>query len=390
LGEGRRNRGKALALPLRLVFLAIVIALVFLCDEGECEDEKVRAHVDKTEATLEDQILLTISVAGSKRHTGTPQLPPIRDFTITVGGTSSKTEIVNGKVSSSLDFTYLLTPRRVGNFTIGPVRLKHKGRMYESKPIQVRILAADSSAGENRLAFVTQEVDVESPFVHQQIVYTFRFYQKAQALEAQWEPPSFDGFWTEELGKERQYQKVLGGTRYSVTEIRRALFPNSPGPLENGAPLLTCKLVLQTSRSRRHRSLDDFFMNPFLGSRGQTVNKILRADPILLNVWPLPELGRPEGFQGLVGSFDIQGKVGETRLRTGDSTTLTVTISGMGNLRDLVDIPPETVDGFKIYPDKPTFQLSIQDNKIVSQKVFKKALVPLQEGGLEVPFFLLV
>ncbi len=344
---------------------------------------EIRAWVDKTEATLEDQIFLTVSVSGQRRLPDDLELPPLPDFSITEGGTSSRTEIINGTIRTSVEATYILTPRHLGIFTIGPVRLKHKGRTYESRPLTVKILPAASPTAAHPKAFVTQQVDLKNPFVHQQIVYTFRFFRRVQSVEAQWDPPSFQGFWVEDLGKERQYEKVLNGQRYAVTELKKALYPLSAGPAKIEECRLACQLVVP--RQGVPRGMDSFFGSSFFGSRVQTITKNLRGEPISLNIRPLPEAGRPEGFQGLVGSFAVQAVVGQDRLRLGDSTTLTVTVTGIGNLRDLAALLPETIPGFKVYPDKPSFQAEIQGDTLRGTKVFKKALVPLKAGPMKIP-----
>ncbi|MEW6443853.1 MAG: BatD family protein [bacterium] len=348
---------------------------------------EVQASVDKTEATLEDQIILTVSVLGEHSISHPPELPPLPDFEVTRGGKSSRTEISNGQFRSSVEFKFLLAPRRTGTLTIPPVRVRHRGAFEQSLPIQVRILQARAADDELPPAFVKQEVDVESPYVNQQIVYTFRFFRRVQAVEAQWDPPVFQGFWVEDLGKEGQYQQVLGGQSYMVTEIRKALFPLASGSLEIAGNSLTCKLVLERRGGRRGvNSLfdDDFFSTPFF-TGGETVTKTLHTDPVRVEVRPLPEAGRPAGFSGLVGTFAIQADVGQERLRVGDSTTLTITVAGEGNLRDLAELPPQEIERFKIYPDKPIFELQRLENRIEGTKIFKKALVPLTEGNLEVP-----
>lgn len=371
------------------LLLVLLLAVVLLAGAAEPSTAlEVRAWVDKTEATLEDQIFLTVSVSGARRLPGEPVLPPLPEFSVTKGGTSSRTEIVNGTIRTSAEVTYLLAPRRVGTYTIGPVRIESKGHTFESQPLVVKILPADSSAESRPMAFVTQHVDVVSPFVRQQIVYTFRFFRRVQSVEAQWEPPSFQGFWVEDLGKERQYEKIIGGQRYAVTELKKALYPLSEGSGKIEETRLACKLVIE--RTRSPRSGDSFLDNSFLGGsffgrQTQTITKNLRADPILLDIRPLPEAGRPDGFEGLVGSFAVRAEVGQTELRAGDSTTLTVTVTGDGNLRDLVALSPEEIPGFKVYPDKPSFQLEIQGERLLGTKVFKKALVPLEDGILEIP-----
>ncbi len=366
----------------RLFFLCLSLLLVFLnlsliVRQGECAPLKIKAWTDKTQATIEDQIVLTLSVSGEGNLSSPPQLPPLPDFSVTKEGKSSRTQIINGHFASSIEFTYILIPRRTGVFTIKPARIKHKGHFYLSDPIQLRILPADASRKEHPLAFITQHVDKKNPYVHQQIVYTFRFFRRLDATEAHWEPPSFQDFWVEDMGKERQYKKVFNGKTYLATEIKKILFPLSDRAGDIPECLLTCKLIKPRARN--------YGFDSFFSSRGQSIKKALHAKPIHLNIRQLPSADRPADFSGLVGSFQIAAEVGGTRLRTGDSTTLTVTVSGMGNLRDLVTLSPEIIPGFKIYPDKPNLQLKAQDNIIKGTKVFKKALVPLREGSLEVP-----
>ncbi len=343
--------------------------------------------MDRNVVTLEDQIVLTVSVSGG-RGAGNPKLPPLPDFQVSEAGTSSRTEIINGKFRSSREYNYVLVPRRTGTHTVGPVSVTARGRTTRSKPIQVRVLAAASDEEQLPDVFIRQEVDDENPFVHQQIVYVFRFFQRARAVEANWDPPSFQGFWVEDLGKERNYEIILEGQKYAVTEIKKALFPISEGRVEIPESLLVCKVVTRNRRSQRQgRGFEDhFFSTPFFGTgRGRTVTKNLHAKPIQITVRPLPGQGRPDEFSGLVGSFRMQASVGDMKLKTGDSTTLTVTVTGEGNLRDLVTLPPEEIPGFKIYPDKPSFELSTLGDRVDSTRVFKKALVPLEEGTLEVP-----
>lgn len=349
---------------------------------------EIVATVDKTEATLEDHILLTVSVSGERSLPEPPELPPLADFEVAQGGTSSQTRILNGQIESSVSFTYVLSPRRPGDFTIGPIRVRKKNETAQSEPIRLRILpaATQGTTAEAPVAFVEQQVDVESPYVNQPVQYSFRFLRRVQAVEAQWDPPPFDGFWVEDLGQERQYQRVLNGQTYLVTEIRKVLYPLSAGVLEIPSHGLTCKLLLSRRSSGRRGDFfgDDFFENPFFSGR-EAVTKVLKPDPIRLDVKPLPEAGRPADFSGLVGVFSLSAEIGQERLRVGDSTTLTVTVSGQGNLRDLAQVSPDEIPGCKLYPDKPSLEWKATEDGLQGTKVFKKALVPLQAEEMEIP-----
>jgi len=381
--------------PLRTAFRAGAACLLLALALGSppaaspcrAQDLTVRAYVDKDVATLEDQITLTVSVSGGQGSLREPQLPPLPDFRVVAGGSSSRIEIVNFRKSSSVHYTYFLLPNKAGIFTIGPVRVQQAGQVRESRPIQVKVLPPQENPEERPAVFITQEVDEKDPYVSQQVVYTFRFFQRARVVEAQWNAPDLQGFWVEELGKERSYETILNGQNYSVTEIKRALFPLESGPRQIPEGSLTCKLVTRQQRTPRGRSLfdEDFFSGTLFGGMGQTESRILRAAAVPMDVRPLPAEGRPADFQGLVGAFRVEASVGEPEIRRGDSTTLTVTVSGEGNLRDLVSVGPQEIPGFKIYPDKPSFEVRAQGNKVLSTRVFKIALVPLEEGTLEIP-----
>jgi len=347
--------------------------------------ENILVRLDKTEATLEDQIILTVSITGKRNYSGTPELPHMPDFLVHQGKQSTQMQIISGQITASVDFTYLLTPKKAGDFTINPVKVRDKGRLYLSKPLRLRILPKSAAAKTAAIAFITQQADVKEAYVHQQIIYTFRFFRKVNAAEAQWDQPSFQGFWVEELGKEKQFEKIINGQKYLVTEIKKAIFPLSENCGDIPESMLTCRLVIPKKRAPRRGGFEDLFPRSFFGSRGQAVTKVLHAPPIPLKIRALPLADEPPELSGLVGNFQIQAEVGKVSLATGDSTTLTVAVSGEGNLRDLTSIPPETIPGFKIYPDKPSFQLQANGDRIQGIKIFKKALVPLVEGKIEIP-----
>ena len=79
--------------------------------------------------------------------------------------------------------------------------------------------------------------------------------------------------------------------------------------------------------------------------------------------------------------------MGKDDLEVGDTTTLTITVSGKGNLRGVSFPEPDLKKLFKIYPDQPEFNQTIIGNQITGKKVFKFALVPLKPGVAKLPAF---
>jgi hypothetical protein len=341
--------------------------------------------VDKDQATREDVINLTISVEGAR---GEPALPAMPAFEATRQGSSSRVQIINGQMSSSVDYSYLLYPKQEGVFTVGPATLDYQDSKITSNTITITITigkaATRPAEASDKEVFVTSEVDNNKPYVNQQIVYTLKFYRRVRVANARLtESPSFEGFITEQLEKEKEYQTVINGKQFMVTEIKQALFPAQAGILTITPSTLQCDVVIR--RQRRGGGVNDpFFDDSFFGF-SQTEQKILRTTPIEVTVKPLPEEGKPRDYTNLVGEFRAAAEISKKKLEVGESATLTLTLTGTGNLKSSQGMKLENLEGFKVYDDKPSFEQQVTGGQVGGTLVIKKALVPLKEGALQIP-----
>lgn len=369
----------------KLIALLITISLLlFTASVVIAADAAITITADKDEATLEDYITLSVSVEGAS---GEPSLPKLPDFEITSRGSSSRVQIINGQMSSSVDYSYVLYPKKEGAFTIGPATLSYKSATLTSNTIKITIRKTEARPGEaqDKDVFVTAEVDNKSPYLNEQIVYTLKFFHRVKVANARLtESPSFDGFITESLGKEKEYQTTINGQQFMVTEVRQALFPLKAGTLTISPSTLHCDVVVKKQQRGRGFSNDPFFDDSFFGF-SRTEPKILRTAPMDITVRPLPEEGRPRDFSNLVGEFQAAAELTKNKLEVGESTTLTLTLTGTGNLKGSPGIKLENPDGFKVYDDKPSFEPQVSGSQIGGKLVIKKALVPLKEGILQVP-----
>lgn len=363
--------------------LCAVLLVPGVVGKGAAADVSVLASVDKTEATVDDFFLLTIKVAGARAQ---PNLGEMRDFEVQSRGSSTQMRFVNGQMSSSVEYTYLLRPRTSGRFTIGPFSVSHGGTRYQSNTIELTVTrqSRQQRTERTREYFVTATVDNSAPYQYQQILYTFSFYRSVPIANATLvERPSFEGFLVEDLGKEREREQVINGRRYVVTEIRQVLFPTRTGPLRIEPSRLQCDVVTRT-RGRRGFPNSFFFNDPF-GGFNETVPASLHTDGIDIQVRPLPVAGKPVGFQDLVGSFQLQADVSAGQVAVGDSATITLKLTGRGNLQTLGTIGLPGSSSYKIYDDKPVFESDTAEDVFGGTLTVKKALVPLAPGTLQIP-----
>ena len=358
---------------LRVLSLALVcLAGVGLASGASAAG--IVATVDRPEATVEDQLLLTVVIEGSRG--AEPILPEIPEFDVYPRGQSTQMSFINGRMSSSVTYNYLLVPKTPGVFQIGAVTTEIDGQVLSSQPFQLRILEASAQPQQQRDLFITSRVSTTNPFVGQQVIYIWRFYRRVRIGDARLEPLEFQGFVVEDLGEVREYQTAVGGVEYLVSEIRKALFPQEVGSFVIPASRLTCEVLVRDSR-RRRSLMDDFF-----GS-GSTETKVLRSDAIDVEGRPLP--APPKGFSGLVGSFDIEASMSKRHLEVGESATLRLTVSGTGNVQMINEPELAELPSFKVYGDQPERSINRSGRSLTGSRSFSKALVPLEPGEWILP-----
>lgn len=366
-------------------------------------DVKVTLSVDQTDMTLEDEATLTISIE-SDRSSSDPVFPPMAAFKAVPHGTSSSIQIINGNMNFKKEYTFELIPQNEGNFVIGPVSIFAGGQEYQSNTLEIRVsrdrysrppqtipgprtpppttappsTPGPTSAGEaDRPYWIETSVSTNESLVSQQILFTFRFVTSVNVGAATLSLPEFEGFLSDEVVPEKKYYQEINGTRHVVSEKVVALFPLKAGTIEIGETLLEVDVQQKRDPSP--------FNDPFFGFGRPTMKrKNLRAAPISVTVEELPS-PRPDNFSNLVGQFTLTAAMAEKEIKVGDSATLTIEISGTGNIKDA--ILPKSLDfgKMKVYNDKPTVEVVRKEHGISGKKTFKIALVPVTEGSFSVP-----
>lgn len=374
----------------------------------------LEAFVDQPHIGLDDQLVLTVRVSGGNVFTE-PSIPNRGNFEVLSRGSSSHVEMINGRLSVSKEYTYVLQPLKAGNFEIGPISLFVEGVEKQTPPISVSVgesanppsqaprglppgfpqgfpapplTGADPSGQDPNLnaegrykdVFVTAEVDNKSPYKGEQILYIFRLYTSRGIGEAKLDLPDFHDFWNEEVQKESKYYKELDGKRYVVSEFKIALFPTKSGPIEIAPSSLKAQV-------EEPMNLPSAFNDPFFTMRGGPMSyrpRVLKTSEIHLEVKDLPP-NAPAGFTGLVGQFNVQATLSKKDLSVGDSATLSIQISGSGNIKDAQLQPNFQIPGLKVYDDKPVQEIKKGANGISGSKTFKFALVPENPGKMAIP-----
>jgi hypothetical protein len=382
----------------RRTFIISILFLLLII--GNSYAITLTASVDKQEVALGEQITLRVNVVSQSGSVSDPTLPDLSAFEVYSAGRSQNIAINNGVMAASLNITYILVPKKPGDFIIGPLVLRDQTGMSSTEPIKIKVKPQQSSGSVTPTQpgqapakniqspqkggdfFIDQVVDKSNPYVGEQVTLTFRFYQ---ALNLWGQPtlewPKYSGFTIEDLQPNARYYQVVNGRRYLVTEIKRALFPISAGKVKIDSPELTIKP-------------DDFGMafDPFsffdrdmrdLFKRGEP--KVLTTDPVYLNVRPLPDAGRPTDFDGAVGNYAIRMSIDKDSVGVDEPITMNVVLSGTGNIRSLPALKFPELSDFRIYDSGSTESVSNTGAQISGAKTYEQAVIPKTSGIFTIP-----
>jgi len=368
--------------------LLIVCSIILSAITVQAKEIGLSATVDKTELTLEDSVNLSVIVKGVKDYPPI-HLPPIDGFKVHSRGSSSAIQIINGDMKSLVRHSYLLTPNKLGKTVIGSIKLALNDKTYSTDPITLNVkeAIANKSKGESP-AYIEATVSNEQPYLNEEVTYTIRLFQKVKANILGLKNDLKD-FRQEDLGKPKRFNRVINGIEYLVTDFSSAIFPIKTGHLEISPAILEIELIYRERGRRSNDPFDIFNNGPFSNRRIKTEHKVLRSQKIDLNVQPLPEKNKPADFSNLIGQFNFSASLSKPKIEVGDTSTLTVKISGQGNIKDVEFNLPDLSSQFKVYPDRPEFKPWVQNNRISGQKIYNFALVPPEDGIKQVPPFTL-
>ena len=356
------------------------------------DDIAFTASVNRNRASLNDRIQVTFELNSRGNRFRAPDFS--NDFKVYSGPhQSTSMAYVNGRMSHSTSFRYLLQPRKTGKITIGPASIQVDGETYQSQPIIITVSNASAdqkgSSGQKQAQsiddiFIRAEVNKTTVYRGEQLFATYKLYSAYPVRGSDRQKlPDLNGFYSSHIDFEQSQprQEVLNGKRYYVFDLRKyILFPQKSGELQ--VDDIEFDLTVQVK--------SDEPIQTFFGPRYRMIDKsiTLTSKPITINVKPLPK-PQPASFSGAVGKFNFTAGVSPTAVETNESVTLTYKISGSGNI-NLIDHPTHALPvEFEVYDPKINLSKSQKSNTLSGTKTWEYLMIPRNPGTytIESPAF---
>jgi len=207
----------------------LTLLLALLCLHlGLCADE-LSASVDRSRLTGGETLQLTLTYDAQVVF-GEPDFSSLdKDFEVLATNRQSQLSIVNGSNQSSTAWRLTLSPKRAGKLVIPSFNFK--GAVSDAIEVEVGEAAPGAgNANADKTLYTETLVDRDSAYVQEQILLTLRLYSAEATENLTIEPPDVANASIKETGKS-QYQKVINGRAYLVSEIRFAVFAEVSGEL---------------------------------------------------------------------------------------------------------------------------------------------------------------
>ncbi len=397
----------------KIVFL--LSALVFSCQVFS--QAKFYASLNTKSIPLNQNFQLNFTIENANGQN--LRLPNLSDFQVLSGpNTSQSMQWVNGAMTQSVTYSYILRPTKEGTFKIGKASVNISGATMESVEMQITVTApSQQSAQQQRRSanpftfdpfedpfgdegevqeqaapsgeiekqikdnvFLKMATSQNEVYVGEPITATLKLYYRLNFGNVQMmKAPKFDGFWSQEVPiAQNQKPKVenINGQQFYVLEVQKYnLYPQRTGTLQITPSELN--MIVQVQTQSKRRSIWDMFN----GGSVQNLNYKPVSNAANIRVKEPPKANQPEDYNGAVGQYSFEAKLSAKEAKTDEAITLTLKLSGTGNLKTTELPKPEFPDGFEVFDPKTKEDIS---NSTSGFKQYDYLIIPRQPGQYKI------
>jgi len=364
------------------LFISIIGSSVFAQQEVE-----FTTSVSKNKLGLNQRLRVEFSINKQGGDNFSP--PNFTDFRVVGGPSQSVSQSwVNGKVSFSQSYVYIIEPSRKGELTITSASIEFKGETLKTEPVKIVVVDAveipkdpnDPNYIAQQNIHVVAEISKSQPYVGEGVFVEYKLYVSPNISVNDYavtEMPQFNGFWNQEIKTNSipANNGTYNGEPYRYVVLKRALLiPTKSGKLTIEPMKMDLVIGVPTGRG-------DFFGNAIT----KNIRKEFSSSKKTIIVKELPLEGKPLDFNGAVGDFEFTISADKDALKANETSKITVEVSGEGNLK-LFELPKiKTPEELEIYEPERNEKVVVYPSGIRGKVSDEYTVVPLYKGKYKVP-----
>ncbi|MDB4251890.1 BatD family protein [Flavobacteriaceae bacterium] len=369
----------------KIYYILILCALMSVSTYAQTP--KLVASVSKNKLGLNQRVKIQFTI--NKQGADNFQAPNFKNFQIVSGPSQSISQSwVNGSASFSQSYNYIIKPLKKGEFLIPAASIKLNNKILTSKPVKVIVLdPVDIPKDPNDPNYIAQqnvhlvaEISKSSPYVGEGIYVEYRLYvsQNISVRDFSYtDSPQYNGFWNQDIkirGLTTQ-NGTYNGEQYRYVVLQKALLiPTKSGKLTIDPIEMDIVIGVPTGRG-------DFFGNSIV----KNITKSFASAKKFIRSKELPIEGKPESFNGAVGDFNFIVSSSKNILKSNETATVSVKVTGNGNLK-LFELPEiKTPSELEVFTPEQKEKITINSRGIKGSVTKNYTIVPQFKGKYKIP-----
>ena len=351
------------------------------------QEATLKAKVSKNKLGVNQRLRIEFSIDKQGGDNFSP--PKFTNFRVVGGPSQSVSQSwINGKVTFSQSYTYIIQPKRKGAFSIASASIKIGGKFIKSEPVKVIVLdPVEIPKNPNDPNYVAQqnihlvaEISKANPYVGEGIYVEYRLYvsENVSVYDTSIsEAPKYNGFWNQDI-KVNGFPVKMGkynGENYRYIVLQKALLiPTKTGKLSVDPMRMDIVIGVPSGRA-------DFFGNAIT----KNIRREFASTKKIIRPKTLPLEGKPANFAGAVGDFNFSVALSKDILKANETSQVQVKISGKGNLK-LFELPTvETPAELEMYQPERKERVRVNASGLSGAVTDTYTVVPLYKGKYKIP-----
>lgn len=367
---------------------------------GSVRAAEVSAQLSADSIEAGQGAMLTILVQGGSPE-GPPSFPDVKNLIMNQRGQSQQMSIVNGKMSRSISYSFVVGSMEAGEYEIPAATVTVGGEKFKTEPLKLLVRpgangapagmgdhedTAETEAEAGDYGYLTfQLATKEREHVYPGEIAPVRiraFFPMDVQVSLNGPPrPEGSAFTLHNLTEEpQQSTEVVNGKRYRVVTWFGGLSATKAGKYPASFGLEARVAIRDQSARRRGSVLDDFFA-PMV----QKDVTLSTENPPKLDVVELPKKGMPDDFSGAIGRFEFESLSLPNALEVGEPVRVQAVLKGEGNFSLLKEPHPLPAENWKSYDGNSEFSPG-DVAAFAGAKRFQFNVVPLVPGDEKLSF----
>jgi len=369
-----------------------VIALLLAALLQQVPAPNVTTTVDRDRLTVGEELTFTVRVTGGTMESVEVELPPLAGLEVVAR--AERTEIVGGaKPSRTTVIQYRLRATAPGRWRLGPLQVRQGTSFVQADAPDVSVGPGSANAVAtglsprvraildhariprlNGFAGLSLALSDDSVTVGEQvdlvtIAWIPRRLRQQMRRPPTLEPPKIPGVWNypQPVPAGIAASRLLDGEWYDLFVLHQLVFPLAPGVVRIEPATLQFSVPVAFQ----------FF--------SQEEQHSLRTESGVLTVADVPA-DRPAEFTGAVARrLAIARTTAPDSAAVGEPVTVTITLTGEGNVTLWPAPPVRWPTGVRVYPDQIDDHTDLVDGRLTGTKRFRYLVVPDSSARLVLP-----